>query len=58
MEHLLLRLDRTIIAVQQFLAKWGMSSHVNLLVMHLLRHLHDLVNHPLGHYVVQALLKC
>ena len=44
--------------VQQFLAKWGMSSHVNLLVMHLLRHLHDLVNHPLGHYVVQALLKC
>ena len=48
MEHLLLRRDRTIIALQQFLVEWGMSSHVDLLVEHILSHLHDLVHHPLG----------
>ena len=44
--------------IQQFLAKWGQSTTLNLLAEDILCHLRPMVHHPHGTSVVQALVKC
>merc|ERR1719186_1980958 len=44
--------------IQQFLAKWGQSTTLNLLAEDILCHLRPMVHHPHGTRVVQALVKC
>jgi len=43
--------------IQKFLARWGVSSIVDLLVEDILQHVHLLVHDHYGSYVIQALLQ-